>query len=748
MSHSPTEDDGQAAARDYEAAWRALFRLLREGRSFSGRERNVCFLNTGGPRFGRISATSGLDYIDDGRALATTDWDHDGDLDMWLMSRTSPRIRFSRNNQRTGNHFLVVGLEGRDCNRDAIGARLELHFEEDEDGRKLIRTIRAGEGFLAQSSKWVHFGLGDATAIGKLVVRWPGGEPEEFTGLRADRRYRIVQGSGEARAQESRRRKPELAAAMPDIPAVTDRAGIFLLAPVPAPTLRFKDFDGRAAALPETSGPVLLNLWASWCRPCVAELEELTRRRAELQDKGVEVVALSVDGLGDDPATGPEDARAMLERLGFPFTGGWIEPATLDQLQLLYNVLLPNRRSLPVPTSFLINPGGEIAAIYKGPVAVERVLEDAGRLRATFEERLALAVPFAGRWNVAPAPPFFEYLDPIGAAFQESGYTGEAVAYYRHMLRYKPDHPIVNRRLGDLLAQLGESQQAVEHYRRSLAADPGSAEAHYGLGVVLDGAGQEREAVEHYRAALDLDPQHGPARNNLAVALARQGDHEEALANYRRVVSLEPENMLARLNLGLGLLKKGEIEEAVLQLGEAVRLDPAHADARYHLGRVLAQQGSITEAMTHLKEATRLKPDFTQAHVQIGRLHAQQGNGREAAREFGLALERQPGNLGAAQSLAWILATDPDPAVRDGAEAVRLARSVCEETRYEHPAALDTLAAAYAGTSRFGEAVETARKALELAQASGDQGFAEQIQRRLRLYEAGLPLHEAPGPSD
>ena len=65
-------------------------RLLREGHSFSGHERNCVFLNDSGNRFSDISAVSGLDFPDDGRGVSVTDWDHDGDLDVWLANRTGP----------------------------------------------------------------------------------------------------------------------------------------------------------------------------------------------------------------------------------------------------------------------------------------------------------------------------------------------------------------------------------------------------------------------------------------------------------------------------------------------------------------------------------------------------------------------------------------------------------------------------------------------------------------------------------
>lgn len=144
-----------------------------EGRSWSGKERNRCFLNTGQARFADVSATTGLDFLDDGRALAVTDWDGDGDLDLFLVNRTAPQVRFLRNDWENGNHWLRLRLVGTDCNRDAIGARVEL-YRKGLPGKDM-RTVYAGCSFLSQSSKWVHFGLGRNTDIQRVVVRWPGG---------------------------------------------------------------------------------------------------------------------------------------------------------------------------------------------------------------------------------------------------------------------------------------------------------------------------------------------------------------------------------------------------------------------------------------------------------------------------------------------------------------------------------------------------------------------------------------------
>ena len=88
-------------------------------------------------------------FHDDGRAIATVDWDHDGDLDLWISNRSAPRLRLMRNDLPRTNHFIALRLQGNGTttNRDAIGARIELILDGTENSKPLIQTLagRAAE---------------------------------------------------------------------------------------------------------------------------------------------------------------------------------------------------------------------------------------------------------------------------------------------------------------------------------------------------------------------------------------------------------------------------------------------------------------------------------------------------------------------------------------------------------------------------------------------------------------------------
>ena len=98
---------------------------VRGGTSWSGGERNRCLLNISGKGFADASSSSGLNFADDGRAIAVTDWNRDGKLDLWLRNRTAPRLRLMMN-QKAEGRFLSLLLQGVHCNRDAIGAVVQL----------------------------------------------------------------------------------------------------------------------------------------------------------------------------------------------------------------------------------------------------------------------------------------------------------------------------------------------------------------------------------------------------------------------------------------------------------------------------------------------------------------------------------------------------------------------------------------------------------------------------------------------
>src|SRR5690606_25887602 len=108
------------------------------------------------------------------------------------------------------------------------------------DEAPLIRTLHAGDGFLSQSTAWLHFGLGqpqDNAFTATAIVHWPGGETEAFPGLTANRFHLLTQGKNSPELWETPKTQIDLSDAPSDLPASPSTARIVLTAPLPLPQL-------------------------------------------------------------------------------------------------------------------------------------------------------------------------------------------------------------------------------------------------------------------------------------------------------------------------------------------------------------------------------------------------------------------------------------------------------------------------------------------------------------------------------
>jgi len=161
------------------------------------------FRNVGGSRFAEVTAAGGFGYLFKGHGVSFGDVDGDGDQDIHLVfggsheGDTSPNVLLE--NPGNGNAWVTLRLAGTRSNRSAIGARLALRVRGPGGERQIHRVVGSGGSFGA-SSLQQEIGLGDATEILSLTVRWPGGETEEFTGVRPDGVYLLREGTGRARA--------------------------------------------------------------------------------------------------------------------------------------------------------------------------------------------------------------------------------------------------------------------------------------------------------------------------------------------------------------------------------------------------------------------------------------------------------------------------------------------------------------------------------------------------------------------
>jgi protein O-mannosyl-transferase len=291
-------------------------------------------------------------------------------------------------------------------------------------------------------------------------------------------------------------------------------------------------------------------------------------------------------------------------------------------------------------------------------------------------------------------------------------------------------------------------------WRRALACTSSNAYAHSNLGVTLGQQAKTEEAIEHLRQAIQFDPGYVKAYINLGVALGQQGKLQEALVPLQKALQMDPGNALACSNLsaaftqmGVGLLREGKAEPAIAPLEKALELNPRNTDACNALGSVYYQQGKFDEALCCFRRAAEIDARQIDARQNIGTTLLRQGKVMEALAEWRELLSLQPQHLAGLLQTAWMLATWPDASIRNGSEALALAQRAVEVSSKREPAAFDALAAAYAESGQFPEAIQAAQHAVTLLQShQHHHELSRHIHARLKLYQSGCPYRESMEP--
>jgi tetratricopeptide (TPR) repeat protein len=304
-----------------------------------------------------------------------------------------------------------------------------------------------------------------------------------------------------------------------------------------------------------------------------------------------------------------------------------------------------------------------------------------------------------------PAVESYRFADNA-MALQQKGQYEASIIEWNKALKINPADASANNSLGMALFEVGRLDEAIAHFRKAVELRPLFIQAHCGLGGALALKGRTGEAITVLRHAMKIDANYAPLHNNLGMALMQEGRADDAIAHFRKATEIQPGFVPAHSNLGGALAMKGNLDEAEAQFRKAVELDPAHARSLFNLGLVLFERGKAEAAIAPWRKAIETSPDYLEALKQT----------------------------------AWMLATHPDPAVRNGSDALKFAERAARLTSRKDPAALQILAAAYAEAGRFDDAVKVSREESALPVQSN----REALQARMALYKAKKPWREQP----
>jgi tetratricopeptide (TPR) repeat protein len=300
--------------------------------------------------------------------------------------------------------------------------------------------------------------------------------------------------------------------------------------------------------------------------------------------------------------------------------------------------------------------------------------------------------------------------------------------------------------------------QALKDLAAAVAANKDRTEAYIARVQIWTTQRRHAELVKDYTQLLRLAKNKtfkAFALQSRAAALVKLGRYREGIADYSEVIKLAPGKAEIYYLRGQARNYAGDNKNALADLNKAVAARPKAA--RYlkvrgwaHLGLksydlAIADFDKVINRPSAGDPAALLPgPAQVPWDAYLGRGHCYRLKGEIAKglSDYRQAVKRNPRHSTAVNTLAWILATHHDPKIRNGKDAVKYAEAAVKLSARRDPSHLDTLAAAYAESGRFKDAVRTEKEAVSKLRKEHGKALAEELAGHLKKFQAGKPHHE------
>ena len=729
--------------------------MCRKGYSFAGRQRNQCFLSIGQLGFSNFSAASGVDFLQDGRGVAVTDWDHDGDSDVLLTSRDGCRLRILRNQLESGNDFLQLTLAGTRSNADAIGARA-LVFLKDKP-QPIIKTVSAGSGYLSQSSKRLTFGLGQDATIEKLTVVWPDGNSQDYTDVKPNLRYRIIEGKEDAAELPTDRLKLRLASVTHSGRETLPRTEKSLFNP-PAlvPELTMIEPDGKTypiLSVSPKSATILIVLDTR--AQSKSLLQTISTTADSWEERGVNCVAMMTDGLEIESEPSPSTGLSMMEETAFPFRFGVATRDTKTRVSLWSGSNFGSQQFPQTPFAILFNKQREAVAFYAADqIDDQKLLAESSLAKLNVEKIWNKVMPLKGRWF---APYRFSVVDRLTLRLAELGHEDAATLLHDSSAPYRAYELAAK---GSELLSAGNVRLAKQFFEKAVRTDPKSALARIGIAKVLRSEAAEllgndsetnderielrEKAMIHFEFALELDPTSVEAITGRANVAIDSGKITEAIKLLKRFVKLQPEKYSIHAIIGRLLFQQNKFAEAAQWLVEAFEKRPTLPYVAGDLGFLYLNVGKHRQAVPFLELANRLQPSDQNVHRLLAEAYYLTGDYNDCVKRCEQVIKQDPNRQRPAYLLAWTLATAPFELLREPDRAEQIMEPAMNIFGDRSASANEIFAAIMAEKKNFDEAIRYQNKAIKLVR---DKKATERytdaqlkgLRTRLQLYQRSRP---------
>lgn len=210
---------------------------------------------------------------------------------------------------------------------------------------------------------------------------------------------------------------------------------------------------------------------------------------------------------------------------------------------------------------------------------------------------------------------------------------------------------------------------------------------------------------------------------------------------WSRGVQVSPDSSVANVNYADALAMIGDDESAIQYYLRGLQIQPQDVIALRHLAQVYARTGNGIEAMRLYGQVLSLDPSRSQDYLNFAHLQINHDHPDQAVALLRERLQHEPGDLETTSYLAELLATHPDAKIRNGVEAVRLARLVSDAHRGMHSPSLFTLSTALAEAGQYVEAIRIAEKAIIIADRELNDRLIDELRRRITMFHQSRPYH-------
>jgi len=320
-----------------------------------------------------------------------------------------------------------------------------------------------------------------------------------------------------------------------------------------------------------------------------------------------------------------------------------------------------------------------------------------------------------------------------------------AIRHFTAALQMKPETKVaaaIYSWRADAYIHKGELDKAMSDANESIRLNPRDDRGYLERGIVYRRTGRLDKAIGDYDTSIHFNPNFARAYYDRAIAYGLKGDYNQAIRDeteaIRRGDPIDQPDFY--FNRARDYQSIGSLDKAIEDYNEAIRRAPK--EFQNYCGRASAFEdiGQLDKASADYDQVIRLNPRDAPGYMFRGSAHFAKGNYQAAASDFEKAARISPKDYDALDTLAWFQATCPEDSLRNGKEALEKSLRVCELSRWQASADVDTLAAAYAETGDFDRAVKYEIQAINMKGVYALR--RKKMQERLELYRQHKPYRK------